>query len=64
MGMTNAELESLYKENVDISHLAALRAVFNAGYFASAGITPTAQTADQSRISAKPAVRLHLNKPD
>lgn len=62
--MTNAELQSLYTENLDISHLAALRAVFNAGYFQAAGITPTTQTPDQSRTSTKPAVRLHVTKPD
>jgi hypothetical protein len=64
MGMTNADIDSLYRENIDISHLAALRAVFNAGYYAGAGITPTAQTPEQSRISAKPAVRVKVTKPD
>lgn len=62
--MTNTELELLYKENIDISHLAALRALFNAGYYAHAGTTPTAQTADQSRTSALPAVRAKVVKPD
>lgn len=62
--MTNADIESLYSENIDISHLAALRAVFNAGYYAGASITPTTTTPDQSRISSKPTVRIKIRKPD
>lgn len=62
--MTNADIESLYTMNIDISHLAALRAVFNAGYFAGAGITPTTTTPDQSRVTTKPTVTLKIKKPD
>jgi hypothetical protein len=62
--MTNAELESLYVENLDISHTAALRAVFDAGYYQGAGVTPTSHTPEQSRLSAKPAVRIKVTKPD
>lgn len=62
--MTNADIETLYRENVDISHAAALRAVFNAGYYQHAGTTPNYQTADQSRVSSLPAVRAKVIKPD
>lgn len=62
--MTNDDINKLYQGNIDISHLAALRAVFNAGYFAGAGVTPTAGTPDQSRVSAPPTTKLKITKPD
>lgn len=62
--MTNSDINALYTGNLDISHLAALRAVYNAGYFAGAGITPTPQTPDQSRTAAVPTAKLKVTKPD
>jgi hypothetical protein len=41
-----------------------LRAVFDAGYYQGAGVTPTSHTPEQSRLSAKPAVRIKVTKPD
>lgn len=62
--MTNTDINALYQGNIDISHLAALRAVYNAGYFAGAGITPTPMTADQSRTASVPTAKLKVTKPD
>jgi len=50
--MTNDQIEEIYKANVGIGHLTALRAVYNHGWYEGAGQTPT--TADKSINVAKP----------
>jgi hypothetical protein len=52
--MTNSDIIDLYKQNVSESHAAALRAVFNAGWYAALGQTPTATSLDQTRFASKP----------
>ena len=56
--MTNVELEAIYKTNMDIGHLTALRAVYTHGFYAGAGTTPTATSPDKSKDQAPPAVIL------
>lgn len=53
--MTNQEIESLYKGNIHISHDAALRAVFDAGFACGVedqieGDVPMLTAADPSMI--------------
>lgn len=60
--MTNAQLEDIYKTALADGRIAALRAVWNAGWYEAKGITPTANSADQSTIVAKPAAVVRTNK--
>ena len=53
--MTNAELMTIFKANNDESLLAAIRGVYNAGYYEGAGITPTATSPDVSKTKPLPA---------
>lgn len=47
--MTDTDIENLYKSNVNISHYAGLRAVFDAGYLLGQGVVAaTATTTDAS----------------
>jgi hypothetical protein len=62
--VTNDDINKLYQGNIDISHLAALRAIYNAGYFAGAVITPNSMTADQSKVAPVPTTKLKITKPD
>lgn len=52
--MTNDDIIDLYKQNVAESHAAALRSVFNAGWYAALGQTPVSSSVDQTRFAAKP----------
>lgn len=52
--MTNEQLEEVYKANMPIGHMTALRAVYNQGWYEGAGQTPT--NIDKSRDVAKPSV--------
>jgi hypothetical protein len=53
--MTNDDLLDLYKQNVSESHIAALKTVYNAGYYAGAGFTPSANATDFTRFQTKPS---------
>ncbi len=46
--MTDTELDKIYKANIDVSHYAALRGVWDAGYNSALQIMPTASTPDQT----------------
>lgn len=52
--MTNDQIEAIWKTALNDGKLAALRAVWNAGYYQGASITPTAGGHDYSLQSAKP----------
>lgn len=52
--MTNEELEAIYKENIGNDHVTALRMVYNHGWYAGAGQTPTASSEDKSKSATKP----------
>ena len=60
-GMTNAEIEAIYRAQVDLSHAAGLRAVYDAGYFSGSG--GTAGTGDPSSTDSKPTSTVKLKKP-
>lgn len=53
--MTNDELLDIFKQNAGESFMAGLRGIFDAGYCAGAGITPTANGTDFSKFQTKPA---------
>lgn len=52
--MNNDEITKIFKTNIDESFVAALRGVYNAGYYEGAGVTPSATGVDQSKVKAKP----------
>ena len=62
--MTNPQLEAIYQSAIGISHDAGLRAVYNAGYYAHAGITPDAGTLEQSAIQSAPTAYVKLKDKD
>lgn len=59
--MTNAELEEIFKQNINISYITALRAVYNQGWYEGAGQTPTAASPDKSKAAAKPTAIIRHN---
>lgn len=62
--MTNDQLMKVFKTNIDESEIAALRGVYNAGYYEGAGITPTATSVDQSKVKAVPAAVVRTKHSD
>lgn len=62
--MTNDQLLDIYKQNISESHIAALKSVFNAGYYAGAGLTPTANGTDFTRFQAKPVAVVKAKHSD
>ena len=52
--MTNADLETLYRANADISHGAALRLIFNMAYALGQGVNPATQAAEKADGLSKP----------
>lgn len=62
--MTLAQLEAIYKANIGIGPLEALEAVFTHGYFAGAGLTPSATSASVVPSTAAPTTIIVLKKPD
>lgn len=51
--MTDQDLETLYKQNINESHAAGLRGIFDAGYQLGLGVQPTAATPDESTVVAE-----------
>jgi hypothetical protein len=47
--MTDSDLDTLYRKNIDVSHEAALRGVFDAGY--NYGLSQSATTTDASQTA-------------
>lgn len=62
--MTNVQLEAIYKANIDLGHIAALKAVYNHGYYDGAGITVTSQTVDIVPTRTAPTTIIKLKRPD
>lgn len=52
--MTNEEIERIYKENLGVGHLTALRMIYNHGWYEGAGQTPTARSDDKSKAVSAP----------
>ncbi len=53
--MTDLELNSVYKQLLDVGPTAAVRAIYNLG-FAAGGATPVTETmADSSALQSKPS---------
>jgi hypothetical protein len=53
--MTDNDLLALHKSFHEVSLVASLRAVFDAGYLAGSGGTPSAQMVSPSATQAKPS---------
>lgn len=61
--MTDQEMLELYRENLPDSLAAALRGVYNAGYYHGAGLTMTANSQDRSGVgAAKPANPIKIKR--
>lgn len=61
--MTNADMEKIYQSASGLSHAAGLRAVFNAGWCAKAGETPSGTTVDASDLQAAPSAYVKPRHP-
>lgn len=62
--MTNDDITKIFKTNIDESFVAALRGVYNAGYYQGAGVTPTATSVDQSKVKATPVAVTKVKHSD
>jgi hypothetical protein len=62
--MNSAQLEKIYRDNVSVSHIAALKAVYNAGWCADHGETPSDSTSDASEKQTAPTSYVKIKKPD
>jgi hypothetical protein len=62
--MTNDQLLFIYKQNLDVSIIAALKGVYAAGYHEGAGLTPTANGIDFAAIKTAPACVIKVRRPD
>lgn len=62
--MTNSQLEKIYQSAIALSHGAGLRAVYNAGYYAHAGVVPDSGTQDIAGAQTLPTAYVKLRKPD
>ena len=62
--MTNDQLLFIYKQNLDVSIIAALKGVYAAGYHEGAGLTPTANGVDYSATKTAPVAVVKIRRPD
>lgn len=62
--MTYSQIEAIYKANLDLSQEQALRAVWNAGWYEGAGVTPSATSPDRSKAAPKPVAIIKLRHSD
>jgi hypothetical protein len=62
--MTNLQLEAIYNSGISQSHIAALKTVYNAGYYAHAGVTPNDSTPDVVSTQTAPTAYVKPKKPD
>ena len=60
--MTNAQMLKIYTDNLGSTHIAALRAVWNAGWHAAKGTTPTATSPDKSMRATVPTATVTVAK--
>lgn len=61
--MTDNDLETIYKSSLMVSHFAGLRAVYDAGYDAAAGVNPVTSEGDASATQTAPAADVVVNTP-
>ena len=61
--MNNQQIEAVYQSASGLSHAAGLRAVYNAGWCAKAGETPSAGTVDASDSQAAPTAYVKPKHP-
>ena len=61
--MTDDDLESIYKSALPVSHPAGLRAVYDAGYDAGAGVNPAISDSDASATQAPTAADVTITSP-
>lgn len=57
--MTDAEMNAIYRANLGLGHIEALRGVWTAGYYQGAGLTPSTsikQPAKSTEVAAPVAV--------
>lgn len=52
--MTDSEIDNIYKANLPISHFAALRGVYDAGYFDANNANVDPGTGDPSMTASAP----------
>lgn len=57
-------MEAIFKANIGMSEEQALRAVWNAGWYEGAGVTPSATSPDKSKAAAKPVAIIQLRSAD
>ena len=62
--MNSKQLERIYQDNVGVSHIAALKAVYNAGWCADHGETPSDTTGDATEKQSPPTAYVKIRKPD
>ena len=62
--MTNAQILTIFKTNLAESIFAALRGVYNAGYYEGAGVAPTATAPDVSQSKALPTAVVRVKHSD
>lgn len=53
--MTNTDLENLYRDMSGLSHVGALRYIYDLGFYDGAGVTPTSIHSEPSVKQAVPA---------
>lgn len=61
--MQDTDIEAIYKANINISHAAALRGVYDAGYAAGLGTPNVQTTGDVSQSQAAPTVDPVVEQP-
>lgn len=60
--MTDDDLQKIFKANLDDSQAAALRGLYNAGYYEGAGITPAATSPDVSKTKSLPVAIVNTKR--
>lgn len=61
--MTDSDLDAVYKSGLPTSHFAGLRAVYDAGYDAAAGLNPVVSDADESTTEPPPSADVSISTP-
>lgn len=61
--MTDNDLDTIYKSALSTSHPAGLRAVYDAGYDAAAGVNPVFSQGDASASQPAPLADVTINTP-
>lgn len=53
--MTDTDIENIYKSQINVSHMAGLRCVYDAGYFAAVNSNVDPGTGDPSMSQSAPS---------